>query len=102
MILGSVAKQPSEILPVTIDFTAELATGETVVSAVVTSRNAATGVDSSATILSGGASVATPRVSQKVTAGTSGDKHIITMLATTSASPINKYEGEIELYIREE
>ena len=102
MIVGAVSKQPSEFFPLTINFTPDLATGETVVSAVVTSRNAVTGVDSTATICSGAATVATPRVTQKVTAGTNGDKHIITMLATTSASPVNKYEGEIELYLREE
>ena len=100
MILGQVSKQPGELFPLTVDYTPELATGETVSSAVVTSRNAATGADSSATILSGAVTVASPKVTQKVTAGTSGDRHIITMLATTSTG--NKYEGEIELHIREE
>ncbi len=100
MIVGQVSKQPGELFPLTIDFSPELATGETVTSAVVTTRDATTGVDTSSTIKSGSHTVASPKVTQKVTAGATGDRHILTIKATTSAG--NVYEGEIELHIREE
>ena len=95
MILGGVVKQPAELFPVSIDFSRELDSSETLSSAAITVRNAATAADISAAILSGSAAVATPVITQKITGGTSQDVYILTMLATTSSG--NKYEGEITI-----
>ena len=102
MIVGAVPKEPSEQFTISVDFSAELAVGETVISAVVTSRNAATGADSSSTILNGSATITTPKVLQSVRAGADGERHIVTILATTSASPANKWEAEVSISVEED
>ncbi len=99
MIVGTLIKQPGETFPVTVDFTAELVGAETVATATVTSRNVATGADSTATICSGAVSVVTPKVTQVVHAGTDGDRHYLTFKATTSAG--NVYEHEVDMLIKE-
>lgn len=99
MIVGTVVKQPGETFPITIDFTNELESGETVVSATVTSKNVATGADSSG-ILTGIPAVTSPKVSQRVTAGTAGDRHLVQYRATTSLA--NLFEAEVDLRIIED
>lgn len=68
------------------DFTSQLAAGETVSTGVVTAT-VYSGTDSSpSSIVSGSATVATPRVSQAITAGTLGVTYFVICTATTSAS----------------
>lgn len=98
MILGAVTKQPSEIFPITVDFAAELATGETVASGSVTARNASTGADTTSTVLTGSATASGTTLARKVTGGTDGVDHVLTFAATTSAS--NVYEAEVSLLVR--
>ena len=98
MILGSVTKQPAEVFPVTVDFAAELATGETVSSGTVTARNASTGVDTTSTVTTGSATASGTTLAKKITGGADGVDHILTFTATTSAS--NVYEAEVSLIVR--
>ena len=99
MILGQVAKQPGEKFSLTADFVNVLGSGETISTAAVTAKNKATGVDSSATVLTGSATISTPKIIQTVIAGTAGDSHVVQFKATTSAG--NIFEGEVERVVRE-
>lgn len=76
-------KKIYEKIPVSIDFSPDLGTGETVSSFVVTCINIATGADSSSTIILS-STLATPIVTLVVQAGTTGEKHHIQVLATTN------------------
>lgn len=97
--MNFVRKQPNEEFPVSIDFGGELALGEFISSAAVTVRNAATGADSGAAIKEGPESIAGPVVTQGIRGGANGERHILTMLATTSLG--NKWEDEISITITE-
>lgn len=99
MIIGTItpAKQPNEKIKITIDFTNNVPSGGSVSTAVVTSRNASTGADTTSTIISGSATVVSPNVTQLVHQGTSGDTHIVTFKATMSNAEV--YEDEITLPI---
>ena len=99
MIIGQIVKQPGEAFSLTVDFTAELAVAETVTGCVVTSRNYATGADTTSAFLTGAAGVATPKVSQKCQAGAHGETHVVQFKATTSAA--NIYEHEVEVAVAE-
>ena len=78
-------KTVGETHKVTFDFANQLEVGESVSSASV-SAAVYSGTDSTpAAILSGGPSVASPQVSQKVTGGVAGTVYVVTCLATTSA-----------------
>jgi len=100
MIIGAVEKQPSENFIIGIDFKDRLGVGETLATPTVTSKNAATGADSSSVILSGAATISGTQVLQRVIAGTSEDRHIVQFKVTTSASP-NAIEDELTLSVRE-
>jgi hypothetical protein len=101
MIVGNLTKQPFEEFPVSANFAAELADGETITDAVVTAKRQSDGVDTTATILNGTRAIATPLVTQPIKAGASGERHVITMKVTTSATPANKWEVEIIVNVRE-
>jgi hypothetical protein len=96
-VLGSLEKEPAEKFPVTVNFTRDLATGETVSSCVVTARNARTGAATTGAVCSGSAQVVTPNVSQTIFAGTDGDTHILTFTATSSLSNIYEHEVSVDV-----
>jgi hypothetical protein len=100
MTLGLVTKEPAEVFPVTVDFKNELAAGETISAAAVTSTNRATGADTTGTIVTGAAGINGSQVSQRVQAGASGEVHILQFRITTSAS--NVFEAEVGLSVQEE
>lgn len=94
-----ITKQPSELFPVSMDFAADLAVGETISTPTVTARNEKTGADSSAQVISGTPSVSAGKVIQKVTGGVDGENHIVTFKIVTSLT--NTFEAESRLMIRE-
>ena len=100
MALGLVTKEPAEVFPVTVDFKNELAVGETIASADVTSKNELTGTDTTATIVTGAVAINGSQVAQRVQAGASGERHVLQFRITTSAS--NVYEAEVGLVVQEE
>ena len=100
MLLGQVIKQPSEIFPITVTFSSELAANETVSSAVVSARNAKTGTSSSAIVLSGNPTLSSSAVTQVLMGGVSNTSHVLTFKATTTLG--NVYEGEVSLLIKED
>ena len=77
-------KVPSEIQILTFDFTSALASGETVTSASV-SASVYSGTDITAgDLISGSASVSSPRVTQKVKSGVLGVTYLLSCTAATS------------------
>lgn len=81
-------KQPAEQFMIGIDFSARLATGETITGAAVSSIDEATGLDSSATLLVGAESISGGIVSHKIHQGLDGESHLVTFRADTSANNI--------------
>lgn len=98
MILGTWSKQPAESWVRGIDFVQQLQVGETISVGAVTSKNAATGADTTATIVSG-PTVNGTKVEARLAAGTSGETHVVQFRATTSLG--NVYEDEARLVILE-
>jgi hypothetical protein len=101
MLLGTVypPKQPSESFPVGIDFTNDLATGETISSAVTTALRLSDGEDVSAEILTGVELIATPVVAKRVIAGDPGELYRMQITITTSG--LNTYEHEVDIPVEE-
>lgn len=91
-------KKAYEKFPREIDFTPNLATGETVVSHDLTCVDTATGLSSSTAMIDS-SSLATPVVTIIVKGGVTGGKHHIQVLATTSLG--NVYDKDIMLEIVE-
>lgn len=90
-------KQPNETLTITVDFVNRLGSA-TISTATVTSRNQATGASTTATIVSGSATISTSKVLQKVHAGTSGDTHILTFSVTLSDGQIKENEVVLPIF----
>lgn len=89
--VGYVPKDKDEKYPVALVYdNAGFATGETIVSAVVT-------VSPAGLTIEGSASVAAKRVSQTISGGTPGTSYILTFTATTSAG--NVYEDSVQVDI---
>ena len=103
MIVGQIVMQPGEQQPITADFAAELATGETILSATATSKNYATLVDSTATFLTGAVGLSGSKVSilKKENGGAHGETHIVTFKVTTNLTPPGKPEHEVEILVAE-
>lgn len=101
MIIDTVTppKQPGENLPISVDFTLNMPTAGTISSCVCTSRNASTDVDTTATIVNSTATISGAVCTQFVHAGTTGDTHIVTFLATMSDGRV--IEDEVILPIVE-
>lgn len=100
MIIGTVQKQPGETFIIGMDFKNRLGIGETLSTPTVTSKNMATGADSTATLLSGAASISGTQVLQRVApAGNSGERHNVQFRVTTSAT--NTLEDEITIWIQD-
>ncbi|KKK64326.1 hypothetical protein LCGC14_2985330 [marine sediment metagenome] len=100
-IVGNAPKQPAETFPITVDFEKDLdaAQSETLSLAVVTSKNEATGVDSSSTLLSGAPSVSGSKATQQIKAGADGEDHLVQFRATTNLA--NVFEAEVRVLVRE-
>ena len=99
MIIGTVEKQPAETDICGVEFNLRLGVGETLSVPTVTAKNAATGVDSTATVLQGAPTISGTQVLQRYIAGTSEDRHILQFRVTTSAG--NTKEDELSLGVRE-
>jgi len=92
-------KQPSEEFFIAIDFSDRLADGETISSKIVTAVNVATGIDTTTVVINSSA-IDGDDINIKVKAGTSGEKHKITVQITTSGS--NILEEEVIMHVIEE
>lgn len=100
MIVGQMVKEPNEEITLGIDFTTDLVAGETVASAVVTSKDYATLIESSSTFLSASAhEIESPVVSKRCRGGRHGETHLVQIQATTSFG--NIYEHEVEVIVAE-
>jgi len=100
MIVGQMVKEPSEEITVAVDFTNEVVDLETIDSAVVTSKNDATLLDSSASFLSiVPHEITSPIVAKRCRGGSHGQTHIVQITATTSLG--NVYEAEVEVMVAE-
>lgn len=96
-ILLEVIKESVEKYSLSVEFGARLASGETISTATATSKKRSDSSDSSATIISGSATITGSIVSALVHQGTSGDAHLVRLKATTSDG--NVYVGVILLTI---
>ena len=90
-------KQPSEIFPITLDFSRRLATGETISSKTVTAAIVGGG-DATATVIDSSAIDGT-EINITVKAGSDGVEYKITVKITSSAS--NVFEDEITMTVTE-
>jgi hypothetical protein len=114
MIAGKYTKQPSELLPLSIDFVYELIRDDdTVVSQSVTATNVDTDADVGADLLEGTAVLgdslvldaqgvtmrANTRVIQRVKAGLDGDRYLLTFRVVTTLG--YRWEGDIYLVVME-
>jgi hypothetical protein len=99
-IIGNVEKQPYEEFPIEAGFTKYLVTAETInAGPTVTARNESTGADTTATVLTGVATVNGTKVQQTIRAGVHGDQHLVTFRIVTSLG--RKYEAEIRVTVKE-
>ena len=94
-------KQPTEKFLVEIDFVNELdvAGGETITGATVTSKNLATGADSTGTFFDAAAVTAGTKIRRHVSGGAHGERHRVQMHITTNAG--NEYEHELDVPVEE-
>jgi hypothetical protein len=95
--MDSITKSPNEKFPVYCGFSTDLLIGETISSKTVTCVNAATGVDSLATIVDS-STIISPDVKVVVKAGTEDDEHLIQCLVTTSNG--NIYQRDIVVFVK--
>lgn len=98
-VQGALEKQPAETFKIGIDFKNYLGAGEALSTPTATSKNLATGADSSGTFLSGVATVSGTQVTQRILAGADGDRHRVQIRVTTDGS--NIFEDEIDVAVRE-
>lgn len=76
-------KQPTEKYLIAVDYTTELATGETIASVTVTAYEVLTGTNVTSTVIDSTATTTTLGKAV-IKAGTSGKKYKITFVVTTS------------------
>jgi hypothetical protein len=103
MLVGIVypPKQSTESFVVGIDFTPELAAGETISARTVTSRRRNDDTDSSATFLSGSpGGNPGPTCTIRVQAGAHGETHRVQMQVTTSLN--NTFENELDVPVEDQ
>ena len=81
-------KDPGESIPFSLDFTADLLTGETLatISSVTLTLLSGTTDPNMSLILGGAAQISGNEVVQLITSGMSGNRYALTALCTTSAS----------------
>jgi hypothetical protein len=97
--MDSITKSPIEKFPVYFNFSNDMIVGETISTKTLTCKNAATGVDSSATIVDSSA-IASPDVKVVVKAGTEDDEHQIQCIVSTDNG--NIYQRDLLLQIHSE
>lgn len=90
-------KQPSEIYPISVDYSDVLDTGETISSESVTATDSA-GTDVTATLIDS-TEISGSTIKAVIKAGTTGNKYKLTFKATTSDS--NLYEDDITMRVVE-
>lgn len=95
--LGTFNKQPAEVVPLTIDFGSEMATGETLASAV--SRGILQNGVVDNTILQGSPQITGNKATQIVKAGSSGVTYTLEITATTNLGSV--YQMEITVPVAE-
>jgi hypothetical protein len=99
MLIGSTwpPKQPTETWVVEADFVNELAEGETIASAEVTSILRNTGADSTDNFLTGTPGIAGSKVSMRTVGGAVGDTHRLQFTIHTAAPFSNIIQHEIDV-----
>lgn len=95
--MDTLTKSPAEKFPLYFNFSMDMIAGETIATKALTCWNAATGVDSSATIVDSSA-IASPDVKVVVKAGTEDDEHLIQCIVVTSNG--NTYQRDLLLRIQ--
>jgi len=95
--LDTIIKSPIERFPIKFNFAVDLITGETISTRTVTCVSAATGVDSSGTIVHSEATVDADVV-LVLKAGTEGDEHNVQCVIFTSKG--NRYQRDLLLMIQ--
>ena len=94
----SFVKQPSEIFPISIDFSRRLASGETISSVTVGAIIVSTSADATATVISSSA-INDTAIDITVKSGTDGAVYTITIKITSSSA--NVFEDEITMTVIE-
>lgn len=101
MAISTHYKQPGELYPLGVDLAAKIPGGATISSAVVT----ATGEDGSnqtSTVVDGSASVNGTVVTQRIKAGTAGQRYDLKLVATLAGGGGQNIEHDIALFVRED
>ena len=94
-------KQPNESFLIGIDFTNSLPSGRTISSGAASSVNRKTGSSSTSTILAEGTTctIASAVASIIVSAGSSGETHVVSMRLTLDNDDV--IEGDAYIYVQE-
>jgi hypothetical protein len=95
--MDTLTKSPAEKFPIYFNFQTDMVVGETIATKTLTCKSAATGVDSSATIIDSSA-IVSPDVIVIVKAGTEDDEHLIQCVVMTSNG--NTYQRDLLLRIQ--
>lgn len=101
MIVGQMVKEPNEEIAVGIDFSAELETGETIITVIdATAKNYATLLDSTTTFLTPvAATIVGATVSVRCRGGLHGETHLVQLRVSTTLG--NIFEHEVEVAVAE-
>jgi hypothetical protein len=95
-IVGTVTKQPNEVLDVDINYVPVLPDGITI------SGTPTTAVAPSGVTVSGVSVIAGNKVKFTLSGGTDGaGPYVVTIQVTTSSSPANIYEDEVNVIVEE-
>jgi hypothetical protein len=99
MILGSMSKQPAEILRRALDYTNVLIAGDSVQSAVVKSITAENG-ESPVTLVVDNLAISSPFIYFKVSSGIHGEKYVVQFtVQTTNTEEV--FEDELKVQVKE-
>ena len=103
---SSFRKQPSEQFVITFDFSAVLASGETISAKTVTATKRSDGSDVTSTIIDG-SSISGETILVGVKGGTDGVTYNISVLITSSsalpsAAIYAKYEADVDMVVKED
>jgi len=103
MIIASFTKDPTDIFDATVDFGRWLAEGETVISATALAHRRledGTWLDTTGTVLSGGAQASGTMVGIRTMHGAHGERHYIAILAITSTA--QQLTATVDMLIKQE
>lgn len=95
--MDTLTKSPAEKFPIYFNFSTDMIAGETISTKTLTCKNAATGIDSLATIVDSSA-IISPGIKVVMKAGTEDDEHSIQCVAVTSNG--NTYQRDLILFVR--